>query len=108
MKALLLKTPLTHTAKLQNTAATRAESKDGKNRCWLHDASHLAQGDHRIAKEMERTTTQGSLEHAILEWKCLHSCAGEMHVGSAFLCNVSRALPKHPHRHVDPENFPRC
>jgi len=107
MKASIPAAPLPHTSKLQDTTATGAESEDGENCCWLHDASHLAQSNHGIRKQMKRATTQGRVEKAILEWKGLHSCPGEMHVGDSFLGNVSCALPKHPHGYVDSEHLLR-
>jgi len=107
MKAVIPATPLTDTMKLQDTTAACGESEDGKNCRWLHDASHLAQSNHGIRKEMKRATTEGGVENAVFEWNCLHPCTGEMHIGSAFLCNESCALPKHPHRYVDSEHLLR-
>src|ERR1035438_1485958 len=97
MEAVIAETPLPYAAKLEDTTASCGESEDRKCRCWLHDASHLAQSNHGIRKEMKRATAEGGVENAIFEWKGFHSCTGEMHVGNAFLGSVNRALPKHPH-----------
>src|ERR1017187_1519239 len=107
MKAVIPETPLTHAAKFQDTSATGDESEDGKNGSRLHNASHLAQSDHGVRKEMKGATTEGGVEKAIFEGKGLHPGTGEMHVGSAFLCRVSCALPKHPDGYVDPEHLLR-
>ena len=96
MKAVLAAAPLTHTSKLQEPPATCCESEDGKNCCRLHDASHFAQSNHSIRKKMQGATTKSGVEKGISEGKGLDSGTGEMHVGSAFLCDVSCALPEHP------------
>src|SRR5208337_845892 len=107
MKAVISATPLAHTAKLQDTSMTCDESENCKNCRRLHDASHLSQSNRGIGKEMKRATTEDGIEKTVFEWKCLHSCTGEMHVGNAFLYGVSGALSKHPHGHVYPEHLLR-
>src|ERR1035438_5103872 len=104
MKAVIPETPLAHAAKFQDTSATGGESEDGKNGSGLHHASHLAQSDHGIRKEMKRATTEDGVERAIFEWQRLDPGTGEMDVGSAFFCHVSCALSEHPHGYVDPEH----
>ncbi len=105
MKALIPAIPLAHTAKLQNASAACGESEDCKNSSWLHDASHFAQSNHGIRKEMKRATTEGGVEKVVFEGKGFYSCSGEMHVGNAFLCRVSCALPKHSTGYVDSEHL---